>query len=117
VFKKFDSVVYFVKDINLAANWYAEILHAEIKYENKMYAYIELDTGKIGFHPEDEKSKRNTSGQTVYWYVSSVNTAIEELISKGATLYRKPIKTDLDEFACMLIDPFGNSLGLISDKN
>jgi predicted enzyme related to lactoylglutathione lyase len=117
MFNRFDSVVYFVKDVHFAAKWYAEILNADVKYENEMYAYIDLDFGKIGFHPEDEKSKSNTSGQTIYWRVESVSAAIEELIIKGAKLYRSPFKTDLDEFVCMIIDPFGNSFGLISDAN
>ncbi len=32
-------------------------------------------------------------------------------------MYREPMETDLGEFACMLIDSFGNSIGLISEKS
>ena len=37
-----DSTVYFVPDINSAAKWYSDITGAEIKYENELYAYIEV---------------------------------------------------------------------------
>ena len=57
------------------------------------------------------------SGQTVYWSVDNLTNAIEIFISKGTIMYRAPMETDLGEFACMLIDSFGNSIGLISEKS
>ncbi|VAX02991.1 hypothetical protein MNBD_GAMMA20-1844 [hydrothermal vent metagenome] len=116
MFIRFDSVVYFVSDIDAAAKWYSEVTNCEVKYENESYAYLELESGKIGFHPVDEKSGKNNFGQTVYWHVSSISEAIHDLTKKGASIYRNPIETDLGEFACMLTDPFGNSFGLISNK-
>lgn len=112
--KKYDSTVYFVEDIHSASKWYSDIVGVEVKYENEMYAYIEKDDLKIGFHPEDRKSSHGVTGQTTYWRVGSLRTSIEFLSSKGATLYRGPICTSLNEYACILIDPFGNALGLIS---
>ena len=111
-----DSTVYFVPDINSAAKWYSDITGAEIKYENELYAYIEVGNAKIGFHPEDKKSRPGQHGQTSYWRVSSLKTAMELLTQKGATLYRGPIFTDLNEHVCVFLDPFENTLGLISDE-
>lgn len=112
--KKYDSTVYFVEDIDNAAQWYADIVGAGVKYENEMYAYIETGDLKIGFHPEGKKSSSGTAGQTTYWRVGSLGASIDVLTGKGAKLYRGPIQTSLDEYACILIDPFGNTLGLIS---
>lgn len=112
----FNSVVYFVRDIEESAKWYSELFDCEVKYENNDYAYICVASGKLGFHTEDKKNKNSKSGQTVYWSVANLADAIEIFTSKGAMIYREPMETDLGEFACMLIDPFGNSIGLISDK-
>ncbi|MDH1622137.1 hypothetical protein N5F07_13270 [Pseudomonas chengduensis] len=114
--KKFDSTVYFVEDIHSAAKWYADLVGVEVKYENEMYAYIETGDIKIGFHPEDRKSCSGIAGQTTYWRVDSLGVSIDILAGKGAKLYRGPVKTSLNEHACILIDPFGNTLGLICDN-
>lgn len=114
--EKYDSTIYFVKDIHSAAHWYSEIIGSEVKYENEMYAYIEYGNTKLGFHPEDNKSKSGIAGQTMYWRVCSLETAIKALTSRGAKHYRGPIQTSLNEYACILLDPFGNTLGLISSK-
>lgn len=112
--KKFDSTVYFVADIHIAAQWYAQILGVEVKYENPLYAYIQNDDVKIGFHPADTKSGTGVNGQTTYWRVASLQAASEMLSAKGARLYRGPLQTSLNEHACIMLDPFGNTLGLIS---
>jgi len=117
MFKKFNSVVLFVHDVDAAVKWYADILNCEINYENSDYAYITLTTGNIGFHREDQKNRNSTIGQTVYWSVDDLYKAKDTLIARGAILYRKPMETDLKEIACMLTDPFGNSIGLISESN
>jgi len=114
MFTKFNSVVLFVSDVDAAVTWYAEVLNCEINYENSDYAYIVLAMGNVGFHREDKKNRNSTIGQTVYRSVDDLSKAKEKLLARGASLYRKPLKTDLGEFACMLTDPFGNSIGLIS---
>jgi len=112
----FNSVIYFVRDIEESARWYSELFNCEVQYENSNYAYINVTSGKLGFHTEDKKNQNSKSGQTVYWSVVSLTDAIEIFTSKGAIVYREPMETDLGEFACMLIDPFGNSIGLISEN-
>lgn len=116
MFKKYDSTVYFVEDIHSAAKWYSDIVGVAVKYENEMYAYIEKGDLKIGFHPEDKKSSHGVAGQTTYWRVAFLRDSIEFLKNKGAVLYRGPLCTSLNEHVCILIDPFGNSLGLISEN-
>ena len=53
----FDSVVYFVRDIEESAKWCAELSGCEVQYENNNYAYLCVASGKLGFHVEDEKIK------------------------------------------------------------
>lgn len=112
--EKFDSVVFFVENIHQASNWYADILEVEVRYENKFYAYIVFTGGKIGFHPMDNISSIGIVGQTAYWQVNSLEKSVEKFISKGAVLYRGPMRTSLNKYSCMLCDPFKNTIGLIS---
>jgi len=117
VLDHFDSVVFFVEDINAAANWYAKILDTQVQYENPSYAFIEFSGGKIGFHPADKLSHSGISGQTSYWKVEKLSIAIELFTKNGAKLYRGPMKTDLNEHVCILQDPFSSTIGLISHSS
>jgi len=112
--RKFDSLVFFVQDIHLVSKWYADLLDSDVQYENDQYAFILFIGGKLGFHPDDMESSGDTASQTVYWEVDSLSASIEKLKSKGAKLTRGPLKTTLNEHACIICDPFGNRLGLIS---
>ena len=64
-------------------------------------------------HPEDEKNPIGITGQTVYWSVESLTECISQFKAKGATIYRGPLKTSLGEYACILVDPFGNRIGIL----
>ena len=112
-FKKVESVVLFVADIEAAAAWYAQLFAAEVQHENAQYAFVQGPGVLIGFHPADGKCPGGVGGTTVYWEVTDLDAAVERLQAQGARLYRGPITTSLGAAAAMLLDPFGCSLGLI----
>jgi uncharacterized protein len=110
-----ESIVFFVEDIHTAARRYADLLNlssTEVQYENANYAFIQAPGLLIGFHPRDEKCPGGVGGTTSYWSVDDLDRVSAAMISKGARLHRGPAKTDLGDYVCMLIDPFGNSIGL-----
>lgn len=111
---KFDSLIFFVEDIHQVSKWYADILSTEVQYENENYAFISFSGGKLGFHPNDEKTSGNAVVQIAYWQVASLSESIDVFLSKGAILSRGPLETTLNEYACVICDPFGNTIGLIS---
>jgi len=113
LFKKLDSVVLFVADIDAAAAWYAQLLGTEVQHENAHYAFVQGPGLLIGFHPADGKCPGGVGGTTVYWEVADLGAAIERLQAHGARLYRGPMTTSLGATAAMLLDPFGCSLGLL----
>lgn len=110
-----ESIVFFVNDIHAAARWYAALfgLEAEdVQYENPNYAFIQAPGLLIGFHPADAKCPGGIGGTTSYWSVTDLEQVRAHLIANGATLHRGPATTDRGDCVCMLIDPFGNTLGL-----
>ncbi|MGL4232127.1 MAG: VOC family protein [Casimicrobium sp.] len=113
--KTVESIIFFVNDIRVAANWYADlfaIAHDRIEYENANYAFIRTPGVLIGFHPADSKCPGGIGGTTSYWSVDDLDAACEHMIANGARLYRGPMRTNVGDYVCMLIDPFGNSIGL-----
>ncbi|RXJ74172.1 glyoxalase [Veronia nyctiphanis] len=112
MFKKIESTMFFADDIHKAAKWYAELLGSEVEYENPDYAFVRGAEMIFGFHPVDEKNNPGRDGSVTYWEIDDITSAISTLTSMGATLYRGPGKTDLGADVAMLIDPFGNAIGL-----
>jgi predicted enzyme related to lactoylglutathione lyase len=113
--KCIESVVFFVADIHAAARWYAPLVGLtarDVQYENPQYAFIQAPGLLIGFHPADEKCPGGVGGTTSYWSVDDLDRIREHMIASGARLHRGPALTDLGDRVCMLIDPFGNTVGL-----
>lgn len=104
--------MFFVEDIDKAARWYADLLNSIVEYENSKYAFVRGAGTIFGFHPIDSKNGNGPNGSVLYLEVEDFSSAISMLTLKGATIYRGPGKTDLGAEVAMLIDPFGNALGL-----
>lgn len=112
MFTRLESVILFVPDVDAAARWYADLLDAVVEHENPRFAFVRGPGLVIGFHPADVKCPGGPGGSTVYWEVADLDLAIHRLQALGAQLYRGPMRTELGARAAMLIDPFGNTLGL-----
>ncbi len=111
---RFDTVMYFATDIGSASKWYAEVFESKVEWENEYFSFIRVGSHRIGFHPEDGKSKPGQGGPIVYWRVESLSIAIKRLEVMGATLQRGPLKTNLGEYTCVLTDSFNNLFGITS---
>jgi predicted enzyme related to lactoylglutathione lyase len=112
LFRHIESVVLFVPDIHAAAQWYAALLAAEVRYENPQYAYLQAPGLLMGFHPADSKCPGGVGGTTAYWEVANLQAAVALLQARGARLHRGPALTDLGAQVAMMVDPFGCTLGL-----
>ncbi len=112
-----ESVVLFVHDIDAAAAWYAALLGVPVEHENPRYAFVRAPSGVIiGFHPADTQNPGGVPGTTPYWEVADFDAALATLRARGAVLHRGPAVTDLGARVALLIDPFGNTLGLNQTK-
>lgn len=113
MFKFPDTLILFVDDIHACAQWYGELFGSKVAYENPQFAFVQGPGLLLGFHPADHKNRGGT-GNTLYWEVDDIAAAISQLEARGAKRYRGPVVTDLGGQAAMLLDPFGNTLGLHS---
>lgn len=112
-----ESVVFFVDDIHAAAAWYAALLGVPAEHENPRYAFVRAPHGVlIGFHPADVKNPGGGHGTTPCWEVAEFDAAVGTLLARCATLHRGPGITDFGARVALLIDSFGNTLGLNQAK-
>ena len=107
-----ESVVFFVRDVVGAANWYAGIFGSEIQFENPMFAFVRGPGLVLGFHPADDKCPGGVGGTSVYWEVEDLESAVSFLSARGARVYRGPGRTDFGALVALLVDPFGCTIGL-----
>ena len=112
MFTRIESVIFFVADIDAAACWYAELLGAEVEHENPLFAFVRGPGLVLGFHPADAKCPGGIGGTTAYWEVDDLDAALAALQARDARLHRGPGLTDRGARVAMVIDPFGNTLGL-----
>lgn len=106
----------FADDTRAVAAWWAAAFGAERVdvEEHAQGPFVFFETGDIefGFHPADPKKNPLGGSPVVYWSVSSVGSAREQLLGRGAQHHRGPIAVDDHRSICQLRDPYGNIFGL-----
>lgn len=110
-------------DVEAAARWYSEALGLEPYFRNPAEgpaAYIEFRLGP----DEDElgimdrrfapPAPAGPGTQVTYWFVEDVQSAVDDLLSRGAEPHA-PVtaRGDIGFVTASIIDPFGNVLGLM----
>jgi predicted enzyme related to lactoylglutathione lyase len=53
------------------------------------------------------------SGAVIFWHVDDVATAVEKLLSRGATEHDPLTKCEAGFVTASVVDPFGNILGVM----
>ena len=108
-----DEVLFFVDDVPRATNWIMELLGKKTVFESENYCSFDLGFCRIGLHASDEKTSSGVSGQVTYWNVSDLTQAMSYFMNHGGKLFRGPL-TGVDGVdVCQMVDPFGNSWGLV----
>jgi predicted enzyme related to lactoylglutathione lyase len=113
MFKGLETVVYFVEDLKAASDWYRKALGVEPYFDTPYYVGFTVGGDEFGLHPAED-TKPGTQGQIGYWSVSDIKAEVARLVELGA----KPQKVDEVGGGIMIgtvLDPFGNSLGLIQN--
>jgi len=67
---------------------------------------------EFAVHVADPKKNPLGGSPVVYWSVSSVGSACEQLLERGATPHRGPIEVEHRRSICQLRDPYDNIFGL-----
>lgn len=106
------SVVFFVRELKKARDWYAEILGILPYRDDNDFVGFHLKDCDLCFHRADVKSKSRGASQVAYWEVKDLTKIMKLLQAKGATVYRKYISIPEGGRVVQLKDPFGNIIGL-----
>lgn len=116
------TMVVTADNVDDAAAWYADVLDVDPYFrrpESGPAAYVEFRLGP----DEDELGIMNrafapavstgSGTSTTYWQVEDVETAMSDLLARGATVHTPSTSRGGGFVAASVTDPFGNVIGLM----
>jgi catechol 2,3-dioxygenase-like lactoylglutathione lyase family enzyme len=114
MFQGLRTVVYGVNDLEKAKTWYSEVLGLQPYFDQPFYVGFEVGGFELGLDPA---STPGSTGPTAYWGVINADEAWKRLIELGAREHEKVQDVGDGIRAGSLIDPFGNTLGIIENPH
>ena len=107
------SIIYGVKDVAAARDWYSKALGFPPYFDQPFYVGFSVGGYELGLYPGVKFAAAKSEGVVAYWGVDDVPAEVARLVALGATLH-DPVH-DVGEGIVMatVLDPFGNLIGLI----
>lgn len=122
--KKVGNVILAVKDIDKSITFYHELIGLPIKKQRRSWVDLGTTGALLSLHPASLTAEHIGSsidnGITVGFLVGDVQSSVDELRSKGVTIYREIVERDAGKNA-VIQDPDGYLISLFEpifrDKN
>jgi len=112
MFQGLRTVVYQVKDLTKAKEWYTTLLGKPPYFDEPFYVGFSVGGYELGLHPAAAETTSGTSVVT-YWGVDDIDTTYAKLIHLGAKARVPPMDVGDGIKVGDVIDPFGNVVGVI----
>ncbi len=108
------TVVYEVPDMQTAKEFYSRAFGCEPYFDQPFYIGYSIGGCELGLHP-DNYAPSTSRNVVAYWNVEDIHSALQHFLQSGAELVDDVMDTGGEIRVAMVRDPFGNSIGLISD--
>jgi len=113
--KKVGNVILAVKDLDKSIAFYHDIIGLPIKNQRRSWVDLGTSGALLSLHPASLTAEHIGSsienGITIGFLVGDVNSAIDELRSKGVKIYREIVEREAGKNAVVL-DPDGYLISL-----
>lgn len=110
--KKLRTVVYHVRDISAAKEWYQQAFGITPYFDEPFYVGFDINGCELGLDP-DLTGVTPGNQTTSFWAVDSVASAVEKLTATGASLIQPPTNVGGTIIVAVVADPDNNHIGLI----
>lgn len=119
------TISFYAENHEEAKKWYSEILGMEPYFNVPGYSEFRLgdyqhELGIIDGKYAPKNSVKEIGGTIAYWHVDDLQGTLDLLTSKGAKVYEPIIDRSGGKMAFVtasVIDPFGNILGIMTNKH
>src|SRR5215471_18527195 len=111
----FATISFWADDLEAAKAWYAELLGIEPYFGRPGYYEFRVgdsgdELGLVDSRYAPGSFATGPSGAVMYWHVDDVGSALERLLSMGATVYQPYTERGMGFVTASVVDPFGNVL-------
>ena len=109
------------RDLEAASAWYSEVLGIEPYFRRP--GYIEFRVGdyqhELGIIDAQYRPAGPTEpgGEIIQWHVDDLPGTYQRLLDLGATTYQPPIERGPGFVTAVVVDPFGNLLGIMYNQH
>jgi predicted enzyme related to lactoylglutathione lyase len=118
------TVSFWAADLEVAKQWYTELLGIEpyfnVPSEDGSLGYTEFrigdyqhELGLIHSRYAPAGAATGPAGVVVYWHVDDVTATLEKLLAMGAKEHEAPRDRGEGFITASVVDPFGNILGIM----
>ena len=110
------TAIYHVEGIEQGRDWCAKALGIQPYFDQPFYVGFNVGGFELGLVP-DPRPAGKEGGVDVYWGVQDIRAGFEHFLAAGASKAEDPHDVGGDIKVAMLLDPFGNRLGLIENPH
>lgn len=112
------TISFYAADHEAAKQWYTDLLGFEPYFQVPGYVEFRIgdfqhELGIIDAQYAPPGATEGPAGVPVYWHVDDLQGALDNLLSKGATLYQPVTDRGHGFVTASVVDPFGNILGVM----
>jgi predicted enzyme related to lactoylglutathione lyase len=111
------TVVYPVKDLAAAKEWYGKILATQPYFDQPYYVGFSVGGFELGLHPVGSGVSGSSGGGIAYWGVEDIHLSHKKLLELGAVKNEEIQDVGEGIFVATVKDPFGNVLGIIKNPH
>jgi predicted enzyme related to lactoylglutathione lyase len=110
------TVIYFVKDLDIAKAWYSQIFNKPPYFDEPFYVGFNIEGFELGLRPD--KEGENFDNNTVaYWGVKDASTVYQYLLQNGSIADEEIRDVGGGILIGTVIDPAGNVFGIIENPH
>jgi predicted enzyme related to lactoylglutathione lyase len=125
VLRGLSTISFYATDHQAAIKWYVDFLGIEPYFNIPGYAEFRIGDYQHELGIIDSKFAPNgvtdkPAGAIAYWHVDDLQATFDKLVSLGASIYEPIIDRSQGQgrfVTASVIDPFGNILGIMTNKH
>ena len=110
------TVIYYVKDLAKAKEWYTKIFQKTPYFDQPYYVGFNIEGFELGLQP-DEQGENFDNNTVAYWGVKDARTVYRHLLENGSIADEEIKDVGGGILLGTVIDPAGNVFGIIENPH
>lgn len=115
MFQGLRTIVYPVRDLNRARQWYTQVLNLQPYFDEPFYIGFNVGGYELGLDPNGRPG--HSDGPVTYWGVPDAAASYTRLLELGAQPHEAVHEVGGGIYVGSVLDPFGNAFGIIQNPH